>query len=94
VTGEDLISHRHAPEGTILFGWCSYKGAGLSSLATLSAAHLAPEDQGPRPWESLCGRRRKGKGSKLDTPAAVETEWRQGERLPCRRCFAAAAKAA
>ena len=76
------------PDGYVAFGWHSYPS--LNATARLTVAHLAPAEQGERPWEALCGRRRRGRGTHPDTPQTVARELHDAERTPCRRCWTAA----
>lgn len=75
------------PDGFVAFGWHSYASGGMTATARVTVAHLAPAEQGGRPWEAACGRARVGRSTVRDTPATVEGELRRGERRPCRRCF-------
>jgi hypothetical protein len=73
----------------VLLGWTTF-GGGLQSVGKLSAAHLAPAEQGERPWRALCGASRTGRGAKRDTPAMVKRELERGDRKLCARCQRAA----
>lgn len=86
-TGPGLIAEGRVPEGYVAFGWHRYNGAGLSAQAVLSGLHLSDASQGTAPWQSVCGRKRTGRGTKQDSQAVLLSEWRHGERKPCRHCF-------
>lgn len=79
------------PEGYVAFGWHSFPSGGLNAIARLSVAHLAPAEQGERPYRALCGGGRRGRSTRYDSPAAVAGELRRGERRACAPCFARAA---
>ncbi len=87
MSGDSLV-----PEGYVAFGWHTFRS--LRGQAQLTVAHLAPAPQGERPWEALCGRRRRGAATRPDAPSVVESEMGRGERSKCARCFAIAAGAA
>lgn len=83
------------PEGFAAYGWHSFK----SDLWQGSAAHLVPADSvhkvgggtvervyGP----ALCGRSKRGRSTRHDTPRDVREELSRGERKACTRCFAKA----
>lgn len=80
------VQRKVIPDGYVAFGWHSYTGAGLSAQARLSVAHLAEAEQGDRPWQGVCGVRRRGRATVRDSPKIVDGEVRRGERRLCARC--------
>lgn len=78
------------PGGYVAFGWHTFSSASLSALWQPSRVHLAPADQGDRPYLALCGRRKRSRYAHGDTPATVERELQRGEREKCVSCFAKA----
>lgn len=81
------------PDGYVAYGWHRYTSGSLSAIAHLSVAHLAPAEQGDRPYEAICGRRMMGRTPRHDPPSSVAGDLRRGQRKPCKRCFAKAGAA-
>lgn len=72
------------------FGWHTFSSASLSALWQPSRVHLAPTDQGEHPYLALCGRRKRSRYARSDSPQTVERELQRGDREKCASCFAKA----
>lgn len=79
------------PDGYVAFGW--WRSRGLRSQVWESVVHLAPVEQGDRPYEGLCGVRRH-RSTSPEPPNLLARDLTNGTRKPCQRCFKLAGRAA
>lgn len=87
--GEPATSFDPMPYYTA-FGWHRYQSQW--GPVKFSAAHLAPPEQGDRPYRAICGAKQPPRGTRWDRGFEVIQEVRAGDRKWCKKCMTKASK--